>query len=584
MKGEWIRKPTNGTTVLFIHGILSSGETAWRHDNGTYWPKLVEDDLELKGVGVYVFTYYTGIFSGNYDLNDAVDALKEHMRLDNVFECTRLVFVCHSMGGIVARKLVVERENDLIENGIETGLFLLGSPSLGSRYANWLVPLAKALGHTQADALRFSQGNSWLNSLDKEFQNLKESGRLRITGKELVEDRFVLLKRLWKKQIVEPFSGARYFGERVKVPLSDHFTIAKPDNDTAFQHRLLRKFVMPPTRPGRNTRAMEAPRNAERDAIEDGLQGLRSLRLLKVLQKTRHSAIFKCRHGQSTVVLKKTAAQLCDEEALNAAVRLGSDIPGSSLAAPRRCWVKSDYLWELHDYHDGLTLGDLVHRLNDATEYSGLSYHPLLRECFEVVHVILKRLAKENLVHRDITPYNLSLTCSGEIKLIDWSFCCFGNTSQAPVGTPGFIAPEQRLGEAVPESDWYSLAATLRFLAGPTEDPDFEDAIEYASKDGTYLAGMKSLCRDLGKADPSDRHFPRNFWFKRVSKLVGMGLHVWWITQLQNGHLILHSNGVHTLPTDIEQLERQVNNDSINPPEARNEIARLVREYRASME
>lgn len=80
---------------------------------------------------------------------------------------------------------------------------------------------------------------------------LKEQGTLLIEGRELVEDTFIPfgksflkgLARLWRKQVVEPFSAARYFGDPFKVPASDHLTIAKPENRDAIQHRLLCEFI-----------------------------------------------------------------------------------------------------------------------------------------------------------------------------------------------------------------------------------------------------------------------------------------------------------------------------------------------------
>src|SRR5262245_2889860 len=104
MQGEWVREQKNGSSVVFVHGILSSGETCWRHKNGSYWPELLKNESGLDESGIYVFTYQTGVFSGNYRLSDAVDALKEHMRLDGLFDNRRIIFVCHSMGGIVVRK------------------------------------------------------------------------------------------------------------------------------------------------------------------------------------------------------------------------------------------------------------------------------------------------------------------------------------------------------------------------------------------------------------------------------------------------------------------------------------------------
>lgn len=243
MRGKWLRQPESGVAVVFLHGVLSSTDTCWLHENGATWPALLRDEPSVAAAGIYTFEYRTGLFSGTYRLGDAVDALKEQMRLDRLFECRTLIFVAHSMGGIVARKLVVERAEDFRSRDITVGLFLVASPSLGSRYANMLKSLAEVVNHTQADALRFSQTNSWLMDLDREFLNLKESGHVRIKGKELIEDRFITLPGLIRTQVVEPFSGARYFGEPLKVPGSDHFTIATPESAEAIQHRLLADFV-----------------------------------------------------------------------------------------------------------------------------------------------------------------------------------------------------------------------------------------------------------------------------------------------------------------------------------------------------
>ena len=244
MKGDWVKhgSPT-APVVVFIHGVLSSGESCWRHANGAYWPDIVANDAEMSDLGVYVFTYRTGFFSGSYHLADAVDALTEHLALDGITGSTGLILVCHSMGGIVARRYLVSRATELIERHVQVAIFLLASPSLGADYADWLKPLAKLVGHSQGDALRFARSNIWLTDLDRDFLNLKEQGRLSIVGKELIEDRFIALRWLWRKQVVEPFSGARYFGEPYKVPESDHFSIAKINDEHAVQHRQLKRFV-----------------------------------------------------------------------------------------------------------------------------------------------------------------------------------------------------------------------------------------------------------------------------------------------------------------------------------------------------
>ena len=148
------------------------------------------------------------------------------------------------MGGMVVRKFIVERILDLKKHHFTVvGLFLVASPSLGSDYANYVNLLSNLVGNAQAKVLGFSQQNNWLNDLHKEFKNIKESGELNIYGKELIEDKPIIFKKLLKKQIVEPFSAAMYFGDPYKVPGSDHSSIAKPENKDAIQHRLLVDFI-----------------------------------------------------------------------------------------------------------------------------------------------------------------------------------------------------------------------------------------------------------------------------------------------------------------------------------------------------
>jgi len=61
-----------------------------------------------------------------------VDDLKEQFRQDKLHDYKQVLFVCHSMGGIVARKFIVSREADFSGPGQAVGLFLVASPSLGS--------------------------------------------------------------------------------------------------------------------------------------------------------------------------------------------------------------------------------------------------------------------------------------------------------------------------------------------------------------------------------------------------------------------------------------------------------------------
>jgi pimeloyl-ACP methyl ester carboxylesterase len=237
-----LRRSPSEKSIIFAHGILSDSEGAWGKPP---WPGLLMDDEDLKDYSVYVFSYRTSLTSGTYSIGDATRTLKAHFDLEELWSQVRIVFVGHSMGGIVIRKFITTNQIRLASEKIDVGLFLIASPSLGARAATTITTLSWIFGHTEALALRFSQTNTWLNDLDAEFMTLKESGSLNLVGKELVEDKALPVKRWFglKRQLVEPFAAARYFGEPLKIADSDHISIAKPGSRDALQYRLLKRFL-----------------------------------------------------------------------------------------------------------------------------------------------------------------------------------------------------------------------------------------------------------------------------------------------------------------------------------------------------
>jgi pimeloyl-ACP methyl ester carboxylesterase len=117
-QGKWVRRAKNGLNIVFIHGI-NSGEDCWRNRNGSYWPELLKDESELADTGIYIFSYRTGINTGYYSLSDIVDSLREYFIVDGLINSTEIIFVCHSMGGIVTRRYLVTQQSDLIERGLK---------------------------------------------------------------------------------------------------------------------------------------------------------------------------------------------------------------------------------------------------------------------------------------------------------------------------------------------------------------------------------------------------------------------------------------------------------------------------------
>ena len=246
MYGVWIKKlhPNHDSIIVFIHGVLSSSAKCWINKSGANWPLMVANSATLKDSAVYTFDYHTSFAGGRYSVTDAADALWLNLDHNGLLKQERpIIFVCHSMGGIVVRKMLTKRQIDLPKN-MTWGLFLVASPSAGSFWAKILSPIIWLINNSQAMALRNSEDNQVLIDIRKEFRMLLDAGHTFVVGQELMEHKPILIPWLpWVPPIVRQMEAEVFFADGLLIPDSDHFTIAKPADDSAMQHVALCHFV-----------------------------------------------------------------------------------------------------------------------------------------------------------------------------------------------------------------------------------------------------------------------------------------------------------------------------------------------------
>jgi serine/threonine protein kinase len=145
---------------------------------------------------------------------------------------------------------------------------------------------------------------------------------------------------------------------------------------------------------------------------------------------------------------------------------------------------------------EGETLADAIKRFHRSDEAArdAAEHNLALRQLLAHFIAVCKTVAyahSRGIIHRDIKPSNIMLGKYGETLLVDWGLAkpferdeaarASGEQTLAPtwpgddsgthtgeaVGTPAYMSPEQaagRWGEVGPDSDIYSLGATLYFL------------------------------------------------------------------------------------------------------------------------
>ena len=251
----WFQYNDSDSVLVFLHGVLSDSQGCWLYEDrkdpvkNCYWPALIESDKRFNGISAYLAGYYTAPDSGPYEIRNCADevfvGLKDNLDgHPSVMTKQRITFVCHSMGGIVARYLLEANQNAFQEKKV--GLVLIASPSYGSTLANTLDNLITFINHRQGAQLKWGTWN--LTDLDDRFKELKQKGRIPgLTGVELYENHFIVhykwLPFFTRKLVVSKESAGRYFGAAKQIPRTDHFSICKPRKQTDLVHRYLFDFL-----------------------------------------------------------------------------------------------------------------------------------------------------------------------------------------------------------------------------------------------------------------------------------------------------------------------------------------------------
>lgn len=275
----WYRHQDTDAVIVFVHGIMSDSRMCWlapdneSPESARYWPELIASDSRFNEYSIYLGGFATGLSSTIYDASACEQELyralirPDELTGKRVLDHERIVFVCHSTGGIVVRHML-EREVVAFQQKT-VGLLLIASPSFGSRLASALSIVSRLFGNKLARQLEW--GNKFLKDVDVRFkQTLHEDRIPRFYGREGLEQ---ISPGLWLRYVpflnrfllVTEESGGRYFGQPVLLRHTDHSGTVKPVERSHSGYELLVDFVrefrerfQPPRDPNRQ-RSMSPP-------------------------------------------------------------------------------------------------------------------------------------------------------------------------------------------------------------------------------------------------------------------------------------------------------------------------------------
>jgi pimeloyl-ACP methyl ester carboxylesterase len=234
--------------IVFVHGIFGNAEDAWRNSpSDPSWPKLLTTDHAFDDFDIYVANYETPRFGNTMTVDEVVASLNNRLIADGVYNHREIVFVCHSLGGIVVQRLLLtfrERASQV------PFVYFFAVPSEGAQMARLgslfnSDPLLKALLN--------GNENEYLLNLDNEWRAAKFRIRRFCAYEKKTTSGFLIVDRL---------SATRNCDE-TPIPINaDHVSIVKPRSINDDSYIALRNAIRdsPPTQP------LRAPAHSKTDA------------------------------------------------------------------------------------------------------------------------------------------------------------------------------------------------------------------------------------------------------------------------------------------------------------------------------
>ena len=283
---SWQRNPA--ANVIFVHGLGGHAYGTWQHgDNDGLWPGWLAQDVP--GLCTWTMSYAappTNWLGNAMPLQDRAVNLLERLLVEPGLSDGPLIFVCHSLGGLVVKQVLRQASDQRTRRpeaeallGRVRAVIFIATPHKGSAQATWMDWLRLVVWPAMTTRA-LARNDPQLRELNTWYRNWSDG-----VVPPLKHQIFYESRPSAAGLIVDEDSADPGFAEAVAVPIdANHTEICKPLNRDSLVYASVRSFTAKLV----DSEAVsdEAARVFERVAIADGrprLQVAHALRLALVL-------------------------------------------------------------------------------------------------------------------------------------------------------------------------------------------------------------------------------------------------------------------------------------------------------------
>jgi hypothetical protein len=145
--------------IVFLHGFTGNAVETWTNsETGAYWPELLTTDPTFNDFNIYVHEYTTSLGGRVLSPDELGSQMQQDFTAKRVLSHRRLIFLCHSLGGIALRGYLLKFREP--QHPPVAFAYFFGTPSEGTAIANLASKLWK--DNPQIDAIKEITRTSYL--------------------------------------------------------------------------------------------------------------------------------------------------------------------------------------------------------------------------------------------------------------------------------------------------------------------------------------------------------------------------------------------------------------------------------------
>lgn len=240
----WLKQPDNKsrTVIIFIHGVLGDSHKTWTVGTGkSGWPDIVFNEKKLQPVDIFAVGYKSEPLAKASNIEEIAVRTLQSLKDEEIFKrYDNVVFVAHSMGGLITKRMLRMLQVDSPEDFHKVkNVIFFSTPAQGAD----LAAMAKWLSsNPQFENMKPSDFNAFLQVLDNDWNSLLHA---RTADMPFPRSYCAYETEPLGSVVVVPRSGSERGCDETPVAFDrNHSTIVKPLSADDEIHKYLRARIL----------------------------------------------------------------------------------------------------------------------------------------------------------------------------------------------------------------------------------------------------------------------------------------------------------------------------------------------------